>query len=85
MTFEDVTFLFMGLEGDIVNEGSWGIYHQIGHNHQDYKWTTSSTGEVTNNVYSLYLFWKMHGVPVLESKFFTEDTLTAFQAHINLP
>lgn len=44
MTFEDVTYNLVGLEEDIVADGGWGIYHEIGHNHQDYKWTTSATG-----------------------------------------
>lgn len=43
MTFEDVTYKLVGLEEDIVADGDWGIYHEIGHNHQDDKWTTNAT------------------------------------------
>ena len=43
MTQEDVTFEFLGCGKDIIKEGNWGIYHEFGHNHQDYKWTTSGT------------------------------------------
>lgn len=27
----------------------------------------------------------MQGVPVLKNNFFTDDTITAFKAHLNLP
>lgn len=66
MTGEDVTFEFLSYGKNIIKDGNWGIYHELG-NHQDYKWTTNGTGEVTNNIYSLYLFYKMHGVPVFKN------------------
>jgi Peptidase M60, enhancin and enhancin-like/N-terminal domain of M60-like peptidases len=37
-------------------EGSWGHFHELGHNHQDPAWTFEGTGEVTNNVLVLYVF-----------------------------
>ena len=32
----------------------WGFYHELGHNHQQGDWTWDGTGEVTNNLFSLY-------------------------------
>lgn len=34
----------------------WGFYHEIGHNHQKPEWTFDGTGEVTCNLFSLYIF-----------------------------
>lgn len=35
--------------------GSWGLFHELGHNHQDSMWTFDGTVEVTCNLWSLYL------------------------------
>lgn len=35
--------------------GTWGLFHELGHNHQEGAWTFEGTGEVTNNLWSLYL------------------------------
>lgn len=36
-------------------EGSWGMFHEVGHNHQSGHWTFGGTGEVTVNLFSLYI------------------------------
>ena len=33
----------------------WGFHHEIGHNHQKTEWTFDGTGEVTNNIFSVYI------------------------------
>lgn len=38
-----------------MNEAPWGLFHELGHNHQDSMWTFDGTGEVTVNLFSLYL------------------------------
>lgn len=40
----------------LMKEGSWGHYHEIGHNHQDGMWTFEGTGEVTVNLFTLYIY-----------------------------
>lgn len=35
--------------------GSWGLFHELGHNHQASEWTFDGTGEVTVNLFSLYI------------------------------
>jgi hypothetical protein len=39
-----------------LRDGSnaWGLFHELGHNHQAGDWTFSGTGEVTCNLFSLY-------------------------------
>jgi hypothetical protein len=34
-------------------EGGWGIFHEIGHHHQQYPWSWSACTEVTVNIYSM--------------------------------
>jgi hypothetical protein len=36
-------------------KGEWGLFHELGHNHQRPEWTFAGTGEVTNNLLPLYL------------------------------
>lgn len=43
--------------------GVWGLFHETGHNHQSRDWTFGGTGEVTVNLFSLYVFDKVIGMP----------------------
>ena len=54
----------MGLipaEADLVNapgilkDGTWGIVHEIGHNHQWASWVLKGTGETGCNWFALYV------------------------------
>lgn len=38
-----------------MQQGPWGLFHELGHNHQSRDWTFGGTGEVTVNLFSLYL------------------------------
>jgi len=38
--------------------GVWGFFHEVGHNHQIADWTFDGTGEVTNNMFAVYVFEK---------------------------
>jgi enhancin-like peptidase M60 family/peptidase M60-like protein len=40
---------------DRLSKGSWGLFHELGHNHQVGDWTFGGTGEVTNNLFALYI------------------------------
>ena len=40
---------------DQMRKGQWGLFHELGHNHQDPMWTFEGTGEVTCNLWSIYL------------------------------
>lgn len=46
----------------ITTRGSWGHFHEIGHNHQSGAWTFAGYGEVTNNVMALLCSEKLAGV-----------------------
>jgi hypothetical protein len=43
---------------------NWGFFHEVGHNHQSPDWTFEGTGEVTVNLFTLYLFEAICGQPV---------------------
>jgi len=43
--------------------GVWGLWHEMGHNHQRPAWTFAGTGEVTENLFTLYVFEKACGGP----------------------
>ncbi|MCB9884933.1 MAG: hypothetical protein H6838_05535 [Planctomycetes bacterium] len=38
-----------------MQKGPWGLFHELGHNHQQKDWTFAGTTEVTVNLFSLYL------------------------------
>jgi hypothetical protein len=53
MTHLDAAAFMTDMKG-LVDSG-WGPYHEMGHNHQDAMWTFEGTGEVTCNVFTLYV------------------------------
>jgi hypothetical protein len=40
----------------VFTTGEWGFFHELGHNHQEPEWTFEGTGEVTCNVFGMYVF-----------------------------
>lgn len=48
---------------DAMKKGTWGFYHEMGHNHQSGDWTFGGTVEVTCNLFSLYCLEKVCGLP----------------------
>lgn len=63
MTWMDVAPAFVDLHLLTTNGdgkgGDWGFFHEMGHNHQVGDWTFEGTGEVTNNIFALFLIEKM--------------------------
>ena len=57
MTFLDQTRNFASRES--LLKGNWGIFHELGHNHQAADWTFEGTSEVTCNLFTLYVLEKM--------------------------
>jgi hypothetical protein len=54
MCFLDAAPRFIDVQ-HLRNDGDWGMFHEIGHNHQQGDWTFTGTGEVTVNLFSLYV------------------------------
>ena len=61
MTWMDQTRNFV--DAAHLKSGNWGIFHEFGHNHQVRDWTFDGTGEVTCNLFSLYVYEKLCGIP----------------------
>lgn len=38
-----------------MERGDWGLFHELGHNHQQPEWTFEGTTEVTCNLFTLYV------------------------------
>ena len=55
MTHLDVARRFVTPKEMLDDPSSgWGFFHELGHNHQEGAWTFEGTGEVTNNLFTLY-------------------------------
>ncbi|MEW6742945.1 MAG: M60 family metallopeptidase [Planctomycetota bacterium] len=46
--------------------GVWGLWHELGHNHQQPEWTFAGTGEVTCNLFTLYVIEKISSVTPMQ-------------------
>ena len=62
MTFEDVANTFTNIQKLTSKDYPWGFYHELGHNFQQEAWTFDGTGEVTNNLFSLYACQYINGI-----------------------
>ncbi len=60
MTHLDAVDDLVGLSR--LQKGAWGLYHELGHNHQSGDWTFDGTGEVTVNLFTMYILEKLCGV-----------------------
>jgi hypothetical protein len=52
----------------LTTEGNWGFFHEVGHNHQSDLWTFDGTVEVTVNLFTLYGYEHLVGVPPLANE-----------------
>jgi len=63
-----------------VVESGWGPYHEMGHNHQDAMWTFDGTGEVTCNIFTLYVLENVCGVADASQQKVTGDAASRARA-----
>jgi hypothetical protein len=64
MTMLDIVPTMVARERIASNghHGVWGLFHEIGHNHQSEDWTFGGTTEVTVNLFSLYIMERICGI-----------------------
>jgi len=64
MTMLDITATMVDIKRIRSNghHGVWGLFHEIGHNHQNSDWTYRGTTEVTVNLFSLYVMEHVCGL-----------------------
>ena len=74
MTHLDVATRFADVAKLKTIDGGWGLYHELGHNHQSADWTFPGTGEVTVNLFTMYTLETVCGISPAEA---TGRALTA--------
>jgi len=84
MTHLDAAAIMVDRER-MLREGAracWGLFHELGHNHQNPDWTFAGTGEVTCNLFTLYALDSVVGVSPDEQERFTRGAIREeFAAH----
>ena len=50
------------------SECNWGFYHEVGHNHQADDWTFDGTVEVTVNLFTIYVYEFLCGIPQTQNE-----------------
>lgn len=81
MTWLDVANMVVDVD-KLQKEGSWGHFHEIGHNHQKGDWTFEGTGEVTNNLITLYCFDTVVGRRIGDRQFSNAECLKRFNEYL---
>ena len=61
----------------LLDGGSWGMYHELGHNMQRGAWTFSGTGEVTCNIFTLHAMDKVSDRKIWIHEWLTNQLKTA--------
>ena len=62
-------------------KGNWGIFHELGHNHQNGAWTFDGTTEVTCNIFSMYIFDKLCGVTPAKGRVGLDEVAKNYAKH----
>lgn len=82
MTHLDAAEDMVGAER--LGRGSWGLFHELGHNHQSGDWTFEGTGEVTVNLFSMYIMQKVCGVGVRDGHGAIKEQPRNLTRHVTL-
>ena len=65
-----------------MRTGPWGLLHEMGHNHQSGLWTFEGTGEVTCNVFAMYVLETVCERPWIEGHDGMKDRGRKIAGHI---
>ncbi len=66
-----------------LRKGTWGLFHELGHNHQAPEWTFDGTTEVTCNLFSLYILDSVCGVSWTDGHGGMKDRATKLRKHLD--
>ena len=61
-------------------EPVWGLYHEVGHNHQSSDWTFDGTVEVTVNLFTRYVLENACGIPLPKQRSIDPKKVQAYLA-----
>jgi len=78
MTHLDMAKIVVDKQGMVTNShgGVWGLFHELGHNHQSGDWTFAGTGEVTVNLFTIYTLENACGLTSQAHPSFTQVART---------
>ena len=65
-----------------MRTGPWGLLHEMGHNHQSGLWTFEGTGEVTCNVFAMYVIETVCERPWIEGHDGLKDRGRQIAGHV---
>lgn len=57
---------------------NWGFWHELGHNHQNPDWTFAGTGEVTCNLFSMYVLEHIYGTDLMTAAAYDKTKLDKY-------
>jgi hypothetical protein len=63
MTHLDAAQHMVNLPDLKIGKNAWGLFHELGHNHQSQDWTFEGAGEVTVNLFTLYALQTVSRLP----------------------
>lgn len=63
-------------------KGNWGIFHELGHNHQSGYWTFDGAGEVTCNIFTMFVFDKLCGVSPAKGRVNLDEVAKNYAKHV---
>ncbi|MBX3097315.1 MAG: M60 family metallopeptidase, partial [Fimbriimonadaceae bacterium] len=81
MTWLDVVPLVSDV-ARLKTEGTWGHFHEVGHNVQESAWTFGGTGEVTCNIFTLYTFDMLVGSRPERNRFDDQMNLDRWKKYV---
>ncbi len=67
---------------DALLKGNWGIFHELGHNHQSKLWTFDGAGEVTCNIFTMFVFDRLCGVPPGKGRVGLDEVAKNYAKHV---
>ncbi|MCH7735395.1 MAG: hypothetical protein IH961_09310 [Chloroflexi bacterium] len=59
---------------------NWGFWHELGHNHQQPDWTFFGSGEVTCNLFSIFVLEKIYGTELMVAADYDREKLDKYLA-----
>ena len=68
MTHLDAAPMMVDLAQLTQGDKAWGLYHEMGHNHQSPDWTFDGTTEVTVNLFSMYVIDQLCHLPPMRGR-----------------
>ncbi|MCH8979949.1 MAG: hypothetical protein IH945_12015, partial [Armatimonadetes bacterium] len=59
---------------------NWGFWHELGHNHQQSDWTFFGSGEVTCNLFSIFVLQRIYGTDLMVAADYDKEKLDKYLA-----